>query len=196
MKKMVIVFVMTVLLVGGIFLMNFSKDDGKGNGKVSDDVRDKSSLVLYFSATGTTKKVAEMVKEASGGDILEIVPMEAYTSDDLNYNVDDTRANREQKDETARPKIKNEIDVANYDVIYLGFPIWWGDVPKIVLTLMESVDFQGKTIVPFCTSGGSGIEMSVQTLKKYDGVKFLTGRRFSSNASLEEIKKWLEEVNG
>lgn len=196
MKKMVIVFVMAVLLVGGIFLMNFSKDDGKGNDKVSDDVRDKSSLVLYFSATGTTKKVAEMVKEASGGDILEIVPMEAYTSDDLNYNVDDTRANREQKDETARPKIKNEIDVSNYDVIYLGFPIWWGDVPKIVLTLMESVDFQGKTIVPFCTSGGSGIEMSVQTLKKYDGVKFLTGRRFSSNSSLEEIKKWLEEVNG
>lgn len=114
------------------------------------------SLVAYFSVTGNTKAFAEKIAALSGSDIFEIVPETPYTSDDINYSNDNCRANTEQHDDNARPKILEKIEnFENYDVIFLGYPIWWGTMPKIINTFTESYDFSGKTVIPFCTSGGS-----------------------------------------
>ena len=118
------------------------------------------NLVVYFSVTGNTKALAETIAETTGADIVEIVPETPYTSEDINYSNDSCRANREQNDDSARPAIANKIENINdYDTIYLGYPIWWGTMPKIINTFLESYDLSGKTIMPFCTSGGSGIGM-------------------------------------
>lgn len=144
---------------------NYGLEDNEGS---VEEVKDKKSLVLYFSATGNTKEVANKISEVVKGDVLEIIPEVRYSSSDLNYNDDNSRANREQNDSDSRPLIDNDINVDDYDVIFLGFPIWWSDVPKIILTFMESYDLKNKIIIPFCTSGGSGIETSVNTLRSYD----------------------------
>ena len=149
-----------------------------------------NSLVLYFSATGTTKKIAERIADKSNSDIIEIVPKEEYKSEDLNYN-SDCRANREQKDSTSRPEIKNTIDISKYDTIFLGYPIWWGTNPKIILTLLDTYDLTNKTIIPFCTSGSTGIEGSVNDLRNYNSkLNIKDGKRFSSSDSDEVIMEF------
>ena len=154
-----------------------------------------NSLVLYFSATGTTKGIAERIAKNSNSDIIEIIPKDEYTSSDLNYN-SDCRANREQNDSTSRPEIKNKIDISKYDVIYLGYPIWWGTNPKIILTLLDNYDFTGKIIIPFCTSGSSGIETSVSELREYNSnLNIKDGKRFSSNTSEHEIIEFINKNN-
>lgn len=153
-----------------------------------------NSVVIYFSATGTTQKVAENIKDITNSDIIEIIPKEEYTSEDLSYTNNNCRANREQNDSNARPEIKNSINVDDYNVIYLGFPIWWGDVPKIIQTFMESYDLKGKTIIPFCTSGSSGISQSMNTLKTYSGINFINGKRFSSSTTKSEIESWIDSL--
>lgn len=150
-----------------------------------------NSVVLYFSATGTTKKIAERIADKLNSDIIEIVPKEEYKDEDLDYN-SDCRANREQNDSTARPEIKNKIDISKYDTIYLGYPIWWGTNPKIILTLLDSYDFTGKTIVPFCTSGSTDITGSVEALRNYNSkLNIKDGKRFSSSDSDEVITKFI-----
>jgi flavodoxin len=170
---------------------------GCGNGKepVNTNVTksNNDTLILYFSATGTTKKIAERISTKLGSDIVEIIPKEKYKDEDLDYN-SDCRANREQNDSKARPEIKNKIDISKYDTIYLGYPIWWGTNPKIILTLLDSYDFTGKTIIPFCTSGSSGIGQSVADLRKYNkNLTILDGKRFSVNDSDEVIKKFVND---
>lgn len=153
-------------------------------------------LVAYFSATGTTEGVAKKVAKASGGKLYEIVPQKAYTSVDLNYNNDNCRANREMENENARPAIKGSVkNMANYDVIYIGFPIWWETAPRIIDTFVESYDFSGKTIIPFCTSGSSGISTASSDLKKLcnGNPTWKKGRRFEGSASQSTVNKW---VNG
>lgn len=167
-----------------------NKNNDEGN-----DMIDNESVVIYFSATGNTKKVAELIKEATNSDIIEIVPQDEYTDEDLNYNNSDCRANKEQNDNNARPKISNDIEIDKYDVIYLGYPIWWGDVPKIVLTLLDSYDFSGKTIIPFCTSGGSSISKSEDTLRAYNQITFKKGQKFSSSVSLDEVNTWIKQLD-
>ena len=155
---------------------------------------DKKVAIIYFSATGTTKKVAGYIKNATNGDLIEIVPKEKYTDSDLNYGNDNSRVNKEQNDSKARPAISNNINTDSYDVIYLGYPIWWGDVPKIILTFLDNHNLDGKTIIPFCTSGSTGISGSLSTLKNYNkNVNWIDGKRFSSSATEDEIKNW---VNG
>ena len=111
--------------------------------------------MVYFSCTGNTRAVAETISSAVGADLVEIVPQEPYTDEDLNYNNSDCRANVEMNDDTARPAIQNTIEnIADYDVIYVGYPIWWSDMPRIMYTFFDTYDFSGKTIAPFCTSGG------------------------------------------
>lgn len=110
-------------------------------------------------------------------------------------NVNDNENNNNQNDDSARPAIANNIDISNYDVIYLGFPIWWGDVPKIILTLMDTYDFTGKTVIPFCTSGGSDISQSMNTLGSYEGINFIDGERFSSGTSKDEVEEWINSLN-
>lgn len=153
------------------------------------------SAVIYFSATGTTKNVAETISKATDSDIIEIIPKEKYTSEDLSYNNDNCRANQEQNDENARPEIQNTIKVNDYDIIYLGYPIWWGTAPKIILSLLDSYNFNGKTVIPFCTSGSTGISQSESDLKKYNSnINWLEGRRFNSSVTEDEITKWIEEL--
>ena len=124
----------------------------------NQDAQEHKILVAYFSATGTTKGVAEHIANGLNADIYEIVPEEAYTDADLDYNDNNSRTTIEMNDPDARPAISGSVDNwDSYDTVYIGYPIWWGEAPRIVSTFMESYDFSGKTIVPFCTSGGSGI---------------------------------------
>ena len=155
--------------------------------------KDSNSVVLYFSATGTTKTVAERIATESNSDIIEIIPKEKYKSEDLNYN-SDCRANKEQNDSKARPEIENKIDINKYDTIYLGYPIWWGTNPKIILTLLDTYDFTEKTIIPFCTSGSTGISNSVGDLRNYNSkLNIKDGKRFSSNDSDDVIKDFIND---
>ena len=158
----------------------------------SNEIKEgNTSAVIYFSATGTTKKIAERIAKESNSDIIEIIPKEKYKSEDLNYN-SDCRANREQNDSKARPEIENTIDITKYDTIYLGYPIWWGTNPKIILTLLDTYDFTGKTIVPFCTSGSTGISGSVTDLRNYNSkLTIKDGKRFASSDSDEVIKDFV-----
>lgn len=117
-----------------------------------------------------------------------------YTAEDLDYNNDNCRANTEQNNENARPEIANDIDVTTYDVIYLGYPIWWGDVPKIILTFLDNTDLNGKTVIPFCTSGGSSISTSLNTLKEYKSdINWIDGERL--DVSKEAVIDFLNNLN-
>ena len=154
-------------------------------------------LVAYFSATGNTENIAEHLVSILDADLYEIVPQVPYTSEDLDYSHSDCRANREQNDPTARPAISGGVeDLEDYEVIFLGYPIWWGDAPKIISTFLESYDFDGKTIVPFCTSGSSSIGGSVSDLEALtDGATWLEGQRFSGTASQETISQWVDSLD-
>ncbi len=153
----------------------------------------KKVLVVYFSATGTTKGAAKKIKKATGGTLYQIKAAKPYTSADLNYDNDNCRANREQNDETVRPEIKGKVkNIRKYDVIFLGYPIWWGKEPKIIRTFLESYNLKGKKIVPFCTSGGSGISGSMKGIKaSAKGAKVAKGKDLT-DLSYKSVKKWAE----
>lgn len=152
-----------------------------------------NTLVAYFSATGNTASVATTLQSILAADLYEIVPEEAYTEADLNYNTDDCRANQEQNDPNARPAISGTLEnPENYEVIFLGYPIWWGQAPKILYTFLECYDFGDATIVPFCTSGSSGIGSSADALQALaPDANWLDGQRFSGEASQDEIAQWV-----
>lgn len=154
-------------------------------------------LVAYFSATGTTEGVAQTAADVMGADIYEIIPETPYTSADLNYNDNSSRTTKEMNDPNARPAISGSVsDMAQYDIVFIGYPIWWGDAPRIISTFMESYDFSGKTIVPFCTSGGSGVGSSARNLEKLtSGATFADGQRLSGNASRSAIVSWINGLN-
>ena len=158
---------------------------------------ESTTLVAYFSNTGNTENIAKYISENLGADMYEIEAAQPYTSADLDYNNSSSRANREQNDDSARPEIANGIDnMEQYDVIYLGYPIWWGQAPKIIYTFLESYDFSGKTIIPFCTSGSSGIGSSAANLHGIvdSSVDWKEGRRFSGSASPDSVASWINEI--
>jgi len=163
---------------------------------VNEEKTSSNSLVVYFSATGTTKGVAERIAEIVDADIYELKAAESYTEDDLNYNDSNSRATQEQNDSTSRPEIEGEIEnFDEYDTIFLGYPIWWGDAPHIIYTLVESYDFDDKTVIPFCTSGSSSITLSVSNLKQHsNGGNWLEGKRMSQNTSNQEIEQWISSL--
>lgn len=155
-----------------------------------------AALVAYFSCTGTTEKAAQRIAEATGADLYKIVPQAPYTAEDLNYNDEQSRANREMNDPDARPAIAGDklTNMESYQVIYLGYPIWWGQAPRIISTFMESYDLGGKTIVPFCTSGSSGIGGSLSGLRALaPEASVLEGERLN-DASAQRIAQWLESL--
>ena len=182
-----------LLIIFTLFTITGCGSKTVNNSTPSNEIKeDSKSLVLYFSATGTTKSIAERIAKEANSDIIEIIPKEKYTEADLNYN-SDCRANREQNDSKARPEIENQIDITAYDTIFLGYPIWWGTNPKIILTLLDTYDFTGKTIIPFCTSGSTGISGSVSNLRNYNSkLTIKDGQRFSSNDSDESIKHFVK----
>ena len=151
-------------------------------------------LVAYFSATGTTKGVAEKIASVTGGDLYEILAAEPYSSDDLNYNDSSSRSTKEQNDKNVRPEIGSEaISLEGYSTIYLGFPIWWGEEPRILDTFAESYSFEGITVIPFCTSGGSGIGRSGSNMEALAGSgTWLEGKRFDGGVSEEDLKAWID----
>jgi len=152
-------------------------------------------LVAYFSCTGNTKKAALEVAEILKADTFEIVPAQAYTPADLDYNVEDCRANVEQKDNDARPEIKNKLDnPAQYKTIVIAFPIWWGAEPRIIDTFVESYDLAGKTIVPVCTSGGSDIMTAEKNLQALCKGATVTGGKRLGIISKDEVKTWLDSL--
>ena len=125
------------------------------------------TLVAVFSASGVTKRVGEKIAEVAGGDFFEIVPQEKYTNADLDYMNKRSRSSIEMNDPSSRPEIAGTVaDMDSYDTVVIGFPIWWGVAPRIIETFLESYDFSGKTIIPFCTSGGSGVGRSDTALHK------------------------------
>jgi len=150
-------------------------------------------LVAYFSCTGNTKKAALEVAELLKADTFEIVPEQAYTSDDLNYHAENCRANVEQKDSAARPAIKNKLDnPAQYKAIVIAFPIWWGAEPRIIDTFVESLNLSGKVIVPVCTSGGSDIHSATANLRALcKGADVRDGQRLNG-MSKDGLKAWLD----
>ena len=153
-------------------------------------------LVAVFSASGVTKRVGQEIARICGGDFFEIVPAEKYTSADLNYMNSRSRSSVEMNDTSARPEIANKVsDMDSYDTVIIGFPIWWGVAPRIIETFLESYDFSGKTIIPFCTSGGSGVGRSDTALHKNVSGNVKWGKGVQINRPNEStIKSWLEKA--
>ena len=153
------------------------------------------ALVAYFSASGVTKKLAENLAGVIGADSFEIIPKQIYTDADLNWQDQNSRSSVEMKDRSCRPAIASKVEnMAQYDVVFVGFPVWWYREPSIIDTFAEAYDFSGKTIVPFATSGSSGIGesgMNIGNLAKDAHV--LAGKRFAANASSDELKTWAGE---
>ena len=151
-------------------------------------------LVAYFSASGVTKGVAEKIAKIVDADIFEIEPKQKYTVADLNWMDKNSRSTIEMKNKTFRPEIKETVkDISKYDVVVVGFPVWWYTAPTIINTFLDSLDFSGKTIIPFCTSGGSGIEDCQRDLQKtYPSYIIKNGKRIRGNESVDYIKNWLQ----
>ena len=154
----------------------------------------KKVLVVYFSATGTTKSAAKEVKKATGGKLYQIKAAKRYTNADIDYSNDGCRANKEQNDESSRPKIKGKVkNIRKYDVIFIGYPIWHGKEPMIIRTFLESYNLKGKKIVPFCTSGGSGISGSMKGVKAAaKGAKVVKGKDLT-DSSAKSVKSWAKK---
>ncbi len=154
-------------------------------------------LIAYFSATGTTKGVAKKIAKATGGTLFEIMPKDPYSAADLEYSNDDCRANREMENAKARPKIKTKVkNMEAYQIVFLGFPIWWGTAPRIMDTFVEKYSFTGKTVIPFCTSGSSSIGTASAELKKLcrGNPTWKTGRRFEGDVPQSTVSKWVDSL--
>lgn len=150
-----------------------------------------TTLVAYFSATGTTEAVAKRLAKAADADLLEIEPATPYTAEDLDWTDKNARSTVEMKDSTSRPALKNpKTDLSAYDKVYIGFPIWWYTAPTIINTFIEANDLQGKTIVLFATSGGSTIAKAEKDLKaKYPNLKWAPGRLLN-RATDEQLREF------
>ncbi|SEL20317.1 Flavodoxin [Butyrivibrio sp. ob235] len=154
------------------------------------------TLVAYFSASGVTGKVAEKIAKVANADLFEIVPVTPYTSEDLDWQNSKSRSSVEMNDATCRPAISIKIgNISGYNHVFLGFPIWWYREPSIIDTFLESYDFSGIIIVPFCTSGGSNLGDTVKNLQKMaKGAMVINGKRFTPDTPEEEYKKWIDEI--
>lgn len=166
-----------------------------GNVCAVSKAKKKNVLIVYFSATGTTKSAAQKIKKATGGKLYQIKAANPYTDTDLDYSNDGCRANTEQQDDSTRPEIDGKVkNIKKYDVIFLGYPIWWGKEPMIIRTFLESYNLDGKKIVPFCTSGGSGISGSTSGVKAAAGDADVAKGKDLTGLSSKSVKKWALKV--
>jgi len=187
--KNILLIVIGLLIIGAgvVFAL---QNNGKEN-----PVKSENTLVAYFSATGTTKRVAENLAKATGADIYEIKPLKPYTSADLNWHDSNSRSSVEMNDPKSRPElVSDNFSIDNYDTIYLGFPIWWGTAPKVVHTFLEKYDFSGKKVIIFATSGSSGLGDTANNLKSSvsTSTKIVEGKVLNGNPSVDELKQWVE----
>ena len=163
----------------------------QGNKKENKEM--KKVLVAYFSASGVTEGVAKQLAEVTGGDLHNIQPAQPYTDADLDWRDKQSRSSVEMKDKSSRPAITNKLaNMQDYDVVYVGFPIWWYTAPTIINTFMESYDFKGKTVIPFATSGGSSIKKACEDLKTaYPEVNWKEGKLLN-RTSKKELDTWVK----
>ena len=153
------------------------------------------TLIAYFSASGETAKLAKTIADVTGGDLFEIKPEQRYTTADLNWNDRKSRSTAEMNDPKSRPAIASRVEnMAQYDTVFVGFPIWWYQAPRIIETFLESYDFTGKTLIPFATSGGSGMGKTEDILKMCCSpeTKWIPGKRLSSRESAPALQKWID----
>ena len=169
--------------------------DDAANGEADKTTSGGKVLVVYYSASGNTKRVAEDIAEAAAGDLFEITPAEPYTSDDLNWTNSDSRVSREHDDESLRDVPLTTTEVENwddYDTVFIGYPIWWGIAAWPVDTFVKNNDFTGKTVIPFATSSSSGMGQSGTLLSEMAGTgDWQDGQRFSSGASQSDVADWV-----
>ncbi len=186
----------TIRILSLIMALFTLSTTGCANQSAKPQQEGKKVLVAYFSATGNTAAAARKLANVTGGTLLEIAPAQPYTSDDLDWNDKQSRSSVEMNDPKSRPALKATTEkVADYDVIYLGYPIWWGVAPHVINTFIETHDLKGKTVVPFATSGGSNIIQSVSELKKaYPDVNWKDGKLLN-RASEDNIRQWVEQLD-
>ena len=193
MRNFLLIIFVSIILLSSLTVLTGCKM--KTEGKI---MTNKKVLVAYFSATGTTKRLAEKIAGVTGGDLFEIKPEKPYTAADLDWTNSNSRTSLEMKDKNCRPEIAFKIeDIEKYEVVFVGFPVWWYREPSIIDTFMESYDFSGKLVIPFATSGGSPIGNSGENMQKLaPDAKVLEGKCFPVNVSEDElqnrIKEWLE----
>lgn len=166
----------------------------QGNSKNID--MDKKTLVVYFSATGTTKKAADKIASVTGSDTMAIIPVQPYTNADLDWNDRNSRSSVEMNNPESRPQIKPATkNISDYNVVFIGYPIWWDLAPTVVNTFIESNDLKGKTVIPFATSGGSGIRNSVSKLKSsYPEISWKEGKLLNGTSE-KAIAGWIESLD-
>lgn len=164
-------------------------------GSQQDSEENQATAVVFFSRTGNTEAVANKIAKATQADIYNLKAAEPYSEEDVSYG-EDTRAAIEQADPTARPEIEGgALDLSGYDTVYIGYPIWYSDAPKLMYTFVEGQDFSGKTVIPFCTSDNTGIKESCNNLKNAAGSgNWNDGKRFGPNPSKDKIKGWLKDI--
>ena len=172
--------------------------DDTANGEADNTTSGGKVLVVYYSASGNTKRVAEDIAETAGGDLFEITPTEPYTSDDLNWTNSDSRVSREHDDESLRDVPLTTTEVENwddYDTVFIGYPIWWGIAAWPVDNFVKENDFTGKTVIPFCTAATSGIGDSGNLLEEMTGTgEWKEGERFHGGASESDISSWIDSL--
>ena len=178
---------------------NQPEDSAPGEDETPEETDDSGNqiLIAYSSATNNTEGIANHLKSILDADLYEIVPETPYTSDDLNYNDSSSRSSQEMNDPDARPAISGSVEnMEQYDVIFLGYPIWWGEAPRIINTFLESYDLDGKTIAPFCTSASSPMGSSATKLQDLtSSATWLDGQRFSGGASASDVQSWVNSLN-
>lgn len=154
------------------------------------------TLVAYFSASGQTANLAKTLAGVTGGDLFEIVPETAYTAADLDWMDKKSRSTIEMKDPKSRPAIAGKVaDMTQYDTVFVGFPIWWYQAPRIIETFLESYDFSGKTVIPFATSGGSGMGGTNKALApSCKGARLVEGKVFRSSTSTDTLREWVKTL--
>lgn len=154
------------------------------------------TLVAYFSASGVTAKAAKLLAQAADADLFEIIPETPYTKSDLNWLNKHSRSTIEMKDRACRPAIASEVsDMAQYERVFVGFPVWWYREPSIIDTFLESYDFSGKTLIPFCTSGGSGLGESTDNIRRLaPNAKVLEGRRLTRRDDEAALREWAQSL--
>lgn len=160
-------------------------------------MNNKKKLVAYFSCSGVTKGLAENLAEAAGADLYEIRPQVPYTQADLNWMDKKSRSSVEMNDVASRPTIADKVsNMDEYSVVFVGYPIWWYVAPRIIQTFLESYDFSGKTVIPFCTSGGSDIGESGKNLRSScsDTAEWRPGKRLNGRSTKEDLTQWIDSL--
>ena len=200
MKKIISLLLMMLLVFGVTACSGGSSESTESTETETTEAAEPAqgtgsdTLVVFFSATGTTKGVAEKIAGLEGADLYEIEAAQEYTDADLDWNDQDSRTTKEQNDPSVRPEIGSEdVALEGYSRIFIGYPIWWGEEPRIMDTFVEKYDFDGKTVIPFCTSGSSSIGSSGQNLADNAGSgTWLEGDRLDGSISKDELRTWIE----